>query len=131
MTLYSVTLDLPSSLYERVKQQAQLAKRTVEAELLEVLEAAVPDANQQATNLNETLSALALLDDELLLNTVHNHLPHDMVVRLEQLNHKQQREGLTKSEAEELEHLAQQYEKAILVRSEALLLLQQRNYSYT
>ena len=41
MTTYAVTLNLPSNLYKYIEQKASLSKRSVEAELLNVLATAV------------------------------------------------------------------------------------------
>jgi Arc-like DNA binding domain len=44
MAVQAVTLHLPSPLYERLKERAEQTHRSVEAELLEVVAAAVPAA---------------------------------------------------------------------------------------
>ena len=37
MTVQSITVNLPSALYNRLKRRAEQTRRTVEAELLEVV----------------------------------------------------------------------------------------------
>jgi hypothetical protein len=74
----------------------------VEAELLEVMAAAVPVADDLPVDLAQVISLLALLDDEALWRAARSHLPAEAVAQMEQLHLKRQREGLTGSEAETL-----------------------------
>jgi len=128
MTVHSVTLDLPSVLYHRLKRRAERAKRTVESELMEVVVTAVPVADELPADLTEAISSLALLDDEALWRAARSHLPPEASARLATLNLKNQREGLTKPESQTLDNLVRQYERAMLVRAQAAVLLKQRGH---
>jgi hypothetical protein len=75
MAVQAVTLHLPSPLYERLKQWAEQTHRNVEAELLEVVAAAVPVADDLPVDLAQVISPLALLDDEALWRAARSHLP--------------------------------------------------------
>ena len=63
MTVHSVTLDLPSTLYARVEQRAAQTQRSVEEELLDVLTSALPASEDLPADLAAALAPLALLDD--------------------------------------------------------------------
>jgi plasmid stability protein len=115
-------VNLPEPLYERLQQRAAEAQRTVEEELLDVVVAALPP------DLNEALSSLPLLDDEALWHAAQSHLPAEAAAEMERLHLKRQREGLTESEDETLSILVQQYERYMLVRAQAVTLLQERGY---
>jgi plasmid stability protein len=128
MAVQAVTLHLPSPLYERLKRRAEQTHRSVEAELLEVVAAAVPVADDLPVDLAQVISPLALLDDEALWRAARSHLPAEAVAQMEQLHLKRQREGLTGSEAETLAGLVRQYERAMLVRAQAAALLKERGY---
>jgi plasmid stability protein len=128
MAVQSVTLQLPSPLYERLKRQAEQTNRSVEDELLEVIATAVPVADDVPANLAEAVSPLALLDDEALWRAARGHFPEEAAAQLEQLHLKRQREGLTASEAEARAGLVRQYEQTMLVRAQAAALLKQRGY---
>jgi len=128
MSVQSVTLHLPSPLYERLKRRAEQTHRSVEAELLEVVATAVPVADDLPADLSEAISPLALLDDEALWRAARSHFPEEAAVQMEQLHLKCQREGLTGSEAETRAGLVRQYERAMLVRAQAAALLKGRGY---
>jgi len=128
MAIQPVTLNLPRALYNRLKHRAEQANRTVEAELLEVVATAVPVADELPTDLAEAISPLALLDDEALWRAARNHLPAEVAAQLEELHLKRQREGLTEAETQTLAGLVRQYERVMLIRAQAAMLLKQRGY---
>src|SRR5271157_2845596 len=100
MTLQTMTLNVPEVLYKRLKRRAEQANRTVEAELLDVLVAAVPVSDDLPDDLAEALSSLALLDDEALRRAARSQLVQEATAQLEELHFKRQREGLTEAEVE-------------------------------
>jgi plasmid stability protein len=128
MTIQPVTLNLPSHLYNRLKWRAERAHRTVEAELLEVVASAVPVAGELPADLNEAISPLMLLDDEALWRAARSHLPIEAATQMEDLHLKRQREGLNETESQTLAGLVRQYERAMLVRAQAVALLKQRGH---
>ncbi len=129
MASQSVTVRLPTVLYERLKQQAEETDRTIEAELLDVVATALPVKDKLPPELTEVLAPLDLLDDGALWQAARSHLPGEAAEEMEALHRKRQRAGLTPSEAERLTHLVQQYERYMLVRAQAALLLQQRGHN--
>jgi hypothetical protein len=56
------------------------------------------------------------------------HLPAEAAAQMEQLHLKRRRQGLTGSEAEALAGLLRHYERAMLVRAQAAVLLTERGY---
>ena len=128
MAVRSITLNLPSALYNRLKQRAEQTRRTVEAELLEVVATAVPIADELPPDLAEAISPLALLDDEALWRAARSHLPAEAASQMEELHLKRQREGLSEAEQQTLARLVRQYERAMLVRAQAAALLKQRGH---
>ena len=128
MAVQSITLNLPSALYNRLKRRAEQTRRTVEAELLEVVATAVPIADELPPDLAEAISPLALLDDEALWRAARSHLPAEAASQMEELHLKRQREGLSEAEQQTLAGLVRQYERAMLVRAQAAALLKQRGY---
>ena len=91
MSVQPVTLNLPSALYARLKQRAERSRRTVEAELLEVVAAAVPVADELPADLNEAISPLTLLDDEALWRAARSRLAPEAAAQIESLHLKRQR----------------------------------------
>ena len=126
MTAQSVTLNLPPALYRRWQRRAQARHRSVEAELLDAVVLNNPESDDLSPELNEALNQLALLDDASLWRVARSHLPEETSSQLETLHLKQQREGLLPEEAETEAALLRQYDRHVLMRSEALALLKQR-----
>ena len=54
--------------------------------------------------------------------------PADVSTELEELHFKRQREGLTANEAERAAELVRQYDRKMLLRAEAALLLKERGH---
>jgi plasmid stability protein len=128
MTVRSLTIDLPDDLYDRVRQRAERAGRSVESELVKIVAAALPEADELAPELVHELASLNDLDDESLWQAARSHLAAEAASQLESLNLKQQREGLTDQERLTQSALLHQYERAMLVRAEAAVLLKERGY---
>ena len=63
MATQHVTLNVPDTLYERLRRMAEEAHRSVEDELLHVVATAVPGANELPPDLDEAISQLAVLND--------------------------------------------------------------------
>ncbi len=128
MSTQSVTLFLPSLLYERLKRRAEQAARPVEEELLDVVAAAVPSDDDLTPEMTQALASLSLLDDPTLWQTARARLSPELSGELEELHVKQQREGLTPSEAERAAVLIRYYERSMLLRAQAAALLKQRGH---
>lgn len=128
MATQHVTLDVPDTLYERLRRMAEAAHRTVEDELLHVVATAVRGEDELPPDLEEAVSQLAALDDAALLGAARAGMPRDAAEELEQLHHKRQREGLTTEEEEAAARLTRLYERFMLVRAEAAGLLAERGH---
>ena len=129
MIAQPITLNIPLPLYNLIKNRADQARRTVEAELLEVVATALPISNELPPDLNETITPLALLDDEALWRAARSHFTAETAEQIENLHLKQQREGLTDAEAQTLQGLMRQYERTMLTRAHAASLLKKRGHN--
>ena len=121
----SMTLDIPSGLYTRLQKRAELAKRSVEDETLQLLAATVPSDDLSA-DLQQALASLQLLDDVGLERAARSRLIVDLSAELESLHFKQEREGLTESEAQRCAELVRAYERSMLLRAQAAAVLKKR-----
>src|SRR5262245_42736232 len=95
MTSQTLMLEVPTVLYRQLTHRAEQAKRTVEAETLELLAASVPATEELPTDLQQALASLALLDNEALRQAAGSRLASEAAAELEGLHFKQQRGGLT------------------------------------
>ena len=93
MSVQPITVNLPIALYSRLRRRAEESRRTVEAELLDVVTTAVPVADDLPADLNEAISPLSLLDD-----AARSRMADETAAQLEALHLKRQRDGLTATE---------------------------------
>ncbi len=119
MVVHTLTLNVPDVLYTSLKRRAERTNRSVEAELLDVLAGAVPVADELPADLAAAVSPLAVLDDAALERAARARLPEEAAALLE---------ALTDAEAATLAGLVRQYERGLLVRAQAVLLLSQRGH---
>jgi hypothetical protein len=128
MAAHAITLRLPDPLYEHFQSRAERARRTLEAEILDVVATVAADEEELSHDVAKAIEDLQLLNDEELWRAARNRLSEDARSQLESLNAKQQRGRLTPSEKETLEQLIDQYDQAVLLRAEALRLLKERGH---
>lgn len=128
MPAHAVTLKLPESLYDQLRRQAAEARRSLEAELLDVVSTAVFQKEELSADLSQILSGLQILDDEALWLAARLTLPDKVTERFAELNHQAQRRDLTEIEKAELPGLIAEYDRHMLVRARAASLLKQRGH---
>ena len=126
MTAHAVTLQLPPPLYDHFQSRAERSQRSLEAELLNAVAAVAEDEEGFSEDLAEAITALELLNDEELGLAARNRLSDDVRARLDRLNLQQQQGALTAVEKETLDQLTHEYDRAVLLRAEALRLLKER-----
>lgn len=122
MSVQTVTLNLPSALYQRFKHRANNNHRTIEAELLDVVTTAPPTRDELGTE----LASLALLDDNTLWDAARSRMPIEKAQLLSELHFKRGYEGLSEAESKRLNNLVRQYERYMLIRAKAAVLLKRR-----
>jgi hypothetical protein len=115
-------------LYAQLRHRAEQANRTVEAELVDLVATAMPEQGGLPHELGRELAGLEYLDDEVLWRAARSRLAAEMTRRTERLHHKRQREGLTEAEGRALAELTRQYERAMLIRAQAAVLLKRRGH---
>jgi hypothetical protein len=128
MPVQTMTVDIPEPIYQGLEQRARQTQRTVEAELLDALATALPVGDELPAELDEAASPLAALDDQALWQPARSRLASEAAAQLEALHLKRQRQGLTETEAQTLSNLVRQYERVMLVRARAAVLLHQRGH---
>ena len=128
MSAHAVTLHLEDPLYDYFRQRAEDKRRSLEAELLETVEAAGPKSQELPAALAQAVAELTGLDDKALWRVARDHLPRQAAEELEAFNLKQQREGLNRAEERTLDQLAGAYERFLLLRAEAASLLRKRGH---
>lgn len=128
MPAQAITLQLPSPLYERFKRRADESRRTVEAELLDVVAHAAPETEELPPDLSDSLAQLDALPDETLWQLARSHLSREESAELEELHLKRQSEGLTPQESARTAFLVGQYERSMVLRAHAARVLKERGH---
>jgi plasmid stability protein len=126
MSTNTLTLQVPTPLYERLKLHAAQTQRSVEEETLEALATAMPPVQSLSAELEEAMESLPALDDAALVEAAQSRLAVDVSAELQSLHHKRQREGLSDTESAKLAKLVRQYGRQMLVRAQAAALLKAR-----
>lgn len=121
-------LNLPDDLFERLKHLAENDHRSVEEEALNMLAASIPEDDALPPELRQLLDSMQGLDDESLWHAARNDLARKASVEIRRLQTRRKRQGLTVDGQQRLGHLLRQYDRGILIRSQALALLKQRGH---
>jgi len=128
MSEHTVTLTIPTAIYDHLKRRAEASKRTVQDEIVELLLAQVPVESELPADLAGAIAPLSLFNDEELWRAARSRFPAEDAAELEELHHKREREGLSEEEARTLAGLVRRYERSMLVRAQAAALLKQRGH---
>lgn len=126
MTAQTIMLNLPEALYQQLRSRAIQHKRSVADEVLNVLSESVPVDNKLPQDVEQAPSSLDALDDYALWSLARSRMSPEAAEHLKDLNLKQQREGLSGVESKESELLLGQYERTMLIRARAAVLLKER-----
>ena len=131
MAVQVMNIRLPDRLYKRVKQRADQTKRSVEDELVAVVEDALVDDDWSGIpqDIALELKQLKFLDDSYLWEVARQVVPSAKSARMQTLVLKQQNEGLTKHEEAEAKLLQHVAHRVMLLRAEAALLLKTRGHN--
>jgi plasmid stability protein len=127
MSTQTLTIELPDGIFSRLKSRADRANRTIEAELVDVLASAIPGEELPAYLVAE-FHRLDQMDDEPLREFTRQGLAKEIADRLESLNLKNQKSGLTDIENESQSEALEAYERHLVLRARAFELLKERGH---
>lgn len=128
MSSHALTLNLPDPVYRRLQLQADASQRTIEEETLDMLLALTPETSPAEAEWADVTTQLDVLDDASLWDIARNSPNRLEATELEQLHLKRQREPLNDSELKRLADLMHHYERNMLARAHAALLLKNRGH---
>lgn len=124
-----ITITLPEKIYRQVERQSQAMQRSVAEEVVAVVTAALPEQEQLPADLEAELAHLDLFSDEELWRAAQLTAPAEKTSRMQILVEKQQLEGLTETEKGEAELLSHFFNRIMLVRAKAAVLLKSRGHN--
>lgn len=123
MTNRTLTIQIPEKTYESVQQAAELTHQTIESLVVESL-----SLLHDPLPVEVDLSEFERLSDDELWYLVWRRLPFSLETRLETLSDLGDEGKLTDSEREELSQLVRRVDRYVLIRSAALVTLQERGH---
>lgn len=120
----SITITLPHTTLQRLKQTAVQTRRSIDEILAQTIEAML----MSPSTLPVDWSALHLLSDEALWRLFHTPFPNIEQTRLQTLNHLAGERVLTQAEEAEQTALLEKYQHAVLHRAQAMAVLKLRGH---
>lgn len=128
MSAHAITLQLPESLYERLKKRVEWTKRSLEDEVLDAVAFSASAEDELSPELMDAVESLEVLDDDDLWRLAQESMSREASQELEALHFKQRDEGLDETDEAIRAKLIREYERTILIRAQAAHLLKQRGY---
>ena len=126
MAVQNVTIRMSDHLYHQVKQRAGRMQRSVEEEVVAVVEDALPVLDFLPADIADELGQMVFLTDSELWHAAQTVMTAGENRRMQALVLKRQREGLSAEEEIEAEQLTMRQERVMLLRARAAALLRER-----
>ena len=128
MPAHAITLQLPETLYQRLRQRSEWTHRSLETEALDAVAAGVSADDELSPELMKAVEALESLNDDELWRLGREAMSREASEELEALHFKQREEGLSPSEDAARARLIHEYERTMLIRAQAAKLLKDRGH---
>lgn len=125
--MQTVTINFPEKIYGRLKRQSQITRRTVADEVTAVVIDSLTEETLPA-DIEEELAQLELFTTDELWYATQLSGSQQRSDRMQELVDKQQLEGLTEVEKQEAQLLSHYFNRIVLVRGKAAVLLKERGY---
>lgn len=123
MTVQTVTLNMPESVYQRAKLAADVLKRPLEDIIVDTLASTLPLLDDAPAEMAGELAAMAYLSDEALQGLANNVMLEERQAILHKLLDEQGRSELDEAGQRELAALMAEYGRHMLRRAKAVALL--------
>ena len=129
MMTQTVTLELPTALYDAARTIARATKRPLSEVVRESLSNTLPPLDDVDDKEAKTLAAMSSCSDEQLWEIANAQLSTGQQTEITQLLSTQSAETLSADQQSNLDALLDQYGKILVRKSHAWLLLARRGYS--
>lgn len=126
MAVQHVTIRLSDNLYHQIRQRARRTQRSVEDEVVAVVQDALPELDLIPAELADEMAQMSFLTEGELWQAARTTMTPAENQRMQILAFYRQRERLSSEEAREIENLVQRQERVMLIRAKATALLRQR-----
>lgn len=121
----NTTITVEPTVWQQLEQIAQSSSQPINQLIHEAIVASLPTLSQE---LETELANLELLTEEELWRAARLQAPADKTEQMQLLVEKQQLEGLTENEQQEAQLLANFFNRIMLVRAKAAVLLQEKGH---
>ncbi len=128
MSAHAITIHLPETLYNRFRQRAEWSHRSLETEILDAVASAASVGDELSPELIEAVEGLEKLDDEQLWLLARTAISPEASQELEALHARQRDEGLSPAKDATRAKLIHEYERIMLIRAQAAMLLKNRGH---
>ncbi|MBM3225670.1 MAG: hypothetical protein FJZ47_17975 [Candidatus Tectomicrobia bacterium] len=123
-----VAVEIPETLFLRLKRAAEVTHRSVEELAATTLAAALPLAPDLPPEIAQELAVMHLFSDDALWAATTPAFAPTEACHLQQLSQTASERPLTPAEQAEQSHLIAAYRRAVLRRAKALAVLAQRGH---
>lgn len=124
----TVTLQVPGQLYARAKQAAGKNQQTLEQLLLGAMVSGLSLLNDLPDEMVVDMATLALLNDGALWRMARQTMSEEHYERMDELLALKKEKRLTAVQQQEVDIYLAEYDRIVLQRAHAAVLLQQRGY---
>ena len=128
MTAQTILITLPEKIYRRLEQKSNQTNRSLADEAVVAVAESLPGDEQLPGTLTQELTQLAWLTDNELWQAARLTATDEEAEQMQVLLEKQQREGLTPVERQHVDQLSAFFNRIMLVRAEASVLLKKRGH---
>jgi hypothetical protein len=128
MSVHPVVVELPEGIYERAERTAKGLKQPVQQALIKIVEAGLPSLAKVPPEYRPELEALEAMSDEELWEIARSEMLAAQQDRLDHLLQKNQAEGLSEAEQQDLDQLHAEANRLMLQKSYAYVLLKWRGH---
>lgn len=130
MTVASIPVEIPQSLYQRLEWAAHRLQKPVEHLLVETLQATLPEREEIPEDIQAEVADLAQWDSSALQDVAVSQMVETDQQILEHLLDMQSIRPLSVEEQKQLELLRIEYGRILLRKARALALLVERGHPY-
>jgi hypothetical protein len=128
MDFQPLTLQLPSTTYQRLVELATQSERPVAEETVSLLNSTLTSSEVLAPDIHARLEQLSVLTDEELWKAATAQAAEEDNDLMQKLLDKRQREGLTSNEEEQIQVLSNYFKQIMMVRSKSAAILSERGH---
>ena len=128
IAIETVTLQVPGPLYARAKQAAGKNQQALEQLLVSAMVSGLSLLDDLPDDMVVDMATLALLNDRALWRVARQTMPEEHYDHMDELLTLKKQNALNAAQQQELDIYLAEYDRIVLQRAHAAVLLKQRDY---